>query len=154
MSITDNYTTDTLPDNNDVKYPETPCATPFQTISNKPYINYDGFGKQIGYFWYYGDLIDLNFDITGNIVYEDNSTYQEAAEFLKDKKLVLTLYTYNYQKLTEQIIDGAVDATFTIDAELSQKMVPGIYYCSLKIIQDTTTIYTLFGPSSCVLQVR
>ena len=132
-----------------------PLENKFEEIrTNKPYAEYDADGYQTGYFWYHGDTINLQFTIDGDVTDEENSTYQTADEFLSDKKVVVTLYNFRYQVIDEKVFDGNSVITYEIDSELSQKIIPGVYYCSLKIIQDTTTIYTLFGPDDCVFTVK
>ena len=141
MSIFSNYI-----DANNQNIETTYTPPQFNLIrSNKPYVSYDEYGIQDGYFWYYGDIINLEFTIEGNVTDE---------EFLSDKKVVVTLYNFRYQVIDEKVFDGNSVITYEIDSELSQKIIPGVYYCSLKIIQDTTTIYTLFGPNDCVLTVK
>ena len=150
MSIFSNYI-----DNNNQNIETTYTPPQFNLIrSNKPYISYDEYGIQDGYFWYYGDIINLEFTIEGNVTDEENSTYQTADDFLQGKQIVVTLYNFRFEVVDEKVFDGNTTITYEINKELSDKLIPGVYYATLKVIQDTATIYTLFGPNDCVLTVK
>lgn len=153
MSIFSNYD-NTIADNDNVSYPTCDCSKFNNIRAKKPYADYNAEGTQIGYFWYHGDTINLEFTIEGNVTDEENSTYQTADDFLQNKKCVVTLYNFRYEVVDEKVFNGNTTVTYEISKELSDKLIPGVYYCSLKIIKDTTTIYTLFGPNDCVLTVK
>lgn len=56
---------------------------PDLTAERLPYELYDPQGKFIGYCWHYGDSIDLQFVISGDVVYSDKDYYVDAPTFLK-----------------------------------------------------------------------
>ena len=70
----------------------------------RPYEEYNDKGELIGYYWNYGDTVDLEFDIDGKITIEDNNNpqYIEAAEYIKDKKVVINIYDYRGDIIARQ----------------------------------------------------
>ena len=69
--------------------------------TSKPYELYDAKGELEGYFWHYGETINLDFSITGEIILDDGSLsgdYIDAADFLKDKLYAVKLYDFRFSK--------------------------------------------------------
>lgn len=59
--------------------PPKPCDDKLiQECVKKPYEEYNAEGKLIGYYWYYGDTINLEFNIDGDIIVEDNAIIYTA----------------------------------------------------------------------------
>lgn len=63
-NISDDYIPNNMPKGNN------------RCSNKKPYTKYDADGKECGYYWYYGDTMNLAFTITGEIsVYGDSIVY-------------------------------------------------------------------------------
>ena len=63
--------------------------------NSKPYELYNAKNELEGYFWYYGDSINLDFSITGEVILDDGSAsgeYIDANDFLKDKLYAIKIY--------------------------------------------------------------
>lgn len=113
-----------------------PFEQPKPLVSNviyKPFEEYDAFGNLIGYWWYYGDTKNLEFNISGEIVVENESTYVDVEDFLSDKEIVVTIMNFRREPIKTQLFEGATTIVFPIDQTLSLEMRPGVYYCSLTI---------------------
>lgn len=41
--------------------------------NNTPYAEYNAEGEIVGYYWYYGDTVDIQFDITGELTVEQDA---------------------------------------------------------------------------------
>ena len=100
---------------------------------NKPYVDYDAFGNVQGYWWYYGDTVNLEFNISGEAVYEgipeiidepeiigETNTspnaignYINVSDFLSDKEILIQLYNFRQEEL---VIDKKIiQKTFGIE---------------------------------------
>ena len=152
-NIAQNYT----PNNVCPPCPPKPCAPPSKLdpcIPNKPYADYNAEGELIGYWWYYGDAVDLQFDIDGEVVYEGSEQYIPVGDFLKDKQIIVRLFNFRREMIAEKFYPGSTQIIFSIDKELSKKLVKSVYYCSLLITNNEDLNYTLFYQSDCTLTVK
>lgn len=121
----------------------------------KPLEELDANGNLVCYSWNQGDTINLGFNITGNIQYDDSSAYEDAATYLSGKTMQLNLYNFRYEVIYTATIDASTTPVFTIDKTLSASLVSGIYYCSLTIIDTTNNINTtVFNVTDGKLRVR
>ena len=91
---------------------------------------------------------DAEFDTQGN-----KSVYINAADYLKDKHVSITLYNFRMETIHKVTIDAKTQVILTIDTELSKRMNKGIYYCSLNVFNDETNI-VVFDSHDCVLLVK
>lgn len=124
--------------------------------NSKPYELYDAKGELEGYFWYYGDSINLDFSITGEVVLDDGSMsgqYIDASDFLKDKLYAIKLYDFRLNEIYTQVGQASSNIILNIDKELSNKLVKGIYYCSLEI-SNSTYCEKIFDSTDCKLLVK
>ena len=129
----------------------TPCKSDL-TIKKKPLEEYDASGALIGYSWYYGDQVVLEFNTTGNVVYdegyiEDASTYFSVASVAAGKRLLkLQFFDFRYEEVYCAIQEASVDAKFYINNATSERFVRGAYKCKLTLIQvdaeDETKVQT------------
>ena len=156
--------------------------------NTKPYELYNAKGELEGYFWHYGDQIDLEFSLQGELTLDDDTptgNYIDVQDFLEDKNIIIRLYDFRfniiyskvsniqYEAMTSPAKDNIIDyidggtafsdsslnpdveptAKLSIDAELSKKLVKGVYYCSLEV--DGHSFHeTLFAPQDCKLLVK
>lgn len=66
MFMNYNYiNSDTIPNNNK--------KTINRCLHKEPFTNYDKDGNVTGYYWYFGDTVVLNFNISGEVIVEDGS---------------------------------------------------------------------------------
>lgn len=137
-----------------------PCPPPCESnskldpcIPNKPYADYSIDGELIGYWWYYGDAVNLEFNIDGEVTFEGSDEYITAEDFLKDKQVVVRLFNFRREMIAEKTYPGSTKIIFSIDKEFSKKLVRSNYYCSLLITSDDLN-YTLFYQEDSKLTVK
>ena len=79
MGIFDNYQNldnAYVPNNLAQSFPKKiPCCRP---QFRKPFEEYNAEGKLIGYYWYYGNTVSLQFNITGEIIVESDDIIYSA----------------------------------------------------------------------------
>lgn len=66
----------------------------------KPYALYDAKGELEGYYWYYGDHIELEFELFGELTQDDDTgtgTYVDITDFIKDKIFTFTIYNFRHE---------------------------------------------------------
>lgn len=163
--------------NNLAKYQQRPCSyTKFNSNNiTYPYELYNAKGELEGYFWHYGDQIELAFELSGELTLENETgtgEYVDITDFIKDKVFTFRLFNFRHEIIYEitkpgtQVMlapncplgDGIIDIptptlSICIDSELSKKLVKGIYYCSL-IASGESFKETLFDTSDCKLLVK
>ena len=179
--------------------------------ASKPYEEYNVKGELEGYFWRYGDTLNLEFNLDGEITLEgdaiivsgvgqaptvhtvgkvgqrlynitdfksytcvavtsgkyvwqedevftypssaERSVYVSASDYLKDKNVEVTIYNFRMEPICKKVYTGSTIIIFPIDKELSDTLVKGIYYCSLRVFTDTTSVLA-FEPTDCKLLVK
>lgn len=135
---------------------------------NKPYEDYNAEGKLVGYWWYYGDTVNLDFEITGEVTYEGNDMYLTPAEFLQDKMITIQLYNFRHDEVKigkellkkvyryeDLIIEGdKARAVFPIDKNTSKELLRGVYFISLKVWSDDSLEKVIFSESDAILTVK
>ena len=121
---------------------------------NKPYSEYNIEGELVGYFWYYGDAVDLEFNIDGQVTYEGNDSYVTAEDFLKDKQIVIRLFNFRRELLDERYYKGSTKVIYSIDKDFSKKLVRSTYYISVLVTNSNDLNYTLFAQQDCTLIVK
>lgn len=94
----DNLQQNYVPNNLDKKFP-TPrhCPKVMPCRPDKPYEMYNELGELIGYFWYYGDTVTLQFDIFGEYTVEQNAIiYYESGQVpTTETKSIVGGHCYN-----------------------------------------------------------
>lgn len=138
----------------------TTICPPCTAIRKKPLEEYDAFGKLIGYSWYYGDQIVLEFNITGNVVY-DSGVYEDVSTeggFLHKKKLRLQFLDFRYEVIYDVILPAAATTKFYINNVTAERFVRGAYRCKLTLIDDTDEqdiqTYTLIDVDQYIFCVK
>lgn len=121
---------------------------------NKPYEKYNAEGELIGYYWYYGDTINLEFTIEGEVTYEGSNEYVDAAEFMKEKQVTIELYNFRRELITTRTLAGSNVIVFEIDEALSKELIRGNYYCTLTVFDNSGLNKTLFYQDDCTLFVE
>lgn len=131
-------------------------------LPNKPYEQYDAKGNLIGYWWYYGNTITLDFDITGEVTYEGNDKYLTPDEFLKDKEIKLEVFNFRFEKIFSKVYnykmmkqeDGRIAVIFDILPDLANQLVKGIYYVSLTVWKEGELVDTIFGTDNATFTIK
>lgn len=161
-SMFDGY--DTLMDNYAPTKPFPPCPPPpkpdckFNPLKPiMPYATIDELGNITGYWWHYGDTINLEFDLEadGEITIFGSDVYLTVEDFLKSVKCdaVVTLYNFRHEVIAKKTFIATPTVVFPIDEELSKKLVKGTYYCTLTISSADLTD-TIFYAEDCVFTVK
>lgn len=83
----------------------------------------------------------------------DRSVYMDASDYLKGKTALITLYNFRMEPIYEYSVEATPFIVFPIDAELTSKLVKGIYFCSVRIYNSTMS-QTVFSPEDCKLLVK
>lgn len=112
----------------------------------KPLEVYDIKGNLVGYCWNRGDTVNLGFNITGNVQY-DEGAFEDAATYLDGKTLQFNIYNFRYEVIYTITVTATTTPVFAINKELSDSLKAGNYYCSLTVIDTVnklnTTIFTI-----------
>lgn len=160
-NLSDNY----IPSNS--CYPS--CPKPSNNCLNlepchptKPYYtDYDIEGNIAGYWWYYGNTLNLEFTIEGEITIEGSSNWipveeDEVQNYLSDKLITIRLYNFRREIIYTKVLEATSNViTFPIDQELSNMLVRGIYYCSLNVSDKNLEFdQTILQLEDCVLNVK
>lgn len=210
QDIANNY----VPNNLVCSFPVGKSYTKLDPVkSSKPYEEYDVKGELIGYSWYQGETLNLEFTIDGEIVVESDaiiysahgdapdtttvgsvgqraynivdlrswtcttvvpgqgyiwieddefehdlcdaskSVYVSATNYLSDKQLELQILNFRFEPIHTQLFNGTSRLLFTIDTDLSSKLLKGVYYCSLTVVTDTLRM-PVFGAKDCTFIVK
>jgi len=120
------------------------------------YADYDIEGNLVGYWWYYGNTFDLEFNIEGEITVEGSLQWSPIDEFIDGKLVTMNLYNFRREIIYTQVIKATSSKViFSIDQELSNKLVRGVYYCSLSISDEKLGFdQTVLQMEDCVLNVK
>lgn len=126
---------------------------------NKPYEIKNITGELLGYFWYYGNSIDLTFDIYDNsdeAAFTAESTYVTIQDYLQFCDLTVTLFdAYNWSIVHQEKLQAKGNVvTLHINAELSSKIVKGKYRIQLVASHPSGYNETIFSTDDCILEVR
>ena len=129
-----------------------------QNNPNKPYEVVDARGVLTGYFWYYGNSVDLTWDIVGEVTTTQDN-YVDVVDMVKYLIITATIYDWKMCKVEEiklipTIEDNKVSVTLSINGELSQKLVKGVYEISLTASNAQGYNETLFDTGVCKFEVR
>lgn len=110
-----------------------PMLKPLQPV--KPYEEYNAEGQLIGYWWVYGDTINLEFDLSGYVTIDDDDTYVEIRDFIKDKEIYVQLYNFRHEQIASMNFNGSdyQEVTYSV-AKKVNRFTQGIYY----VLEDDT----------------
>lgn len=140
MNIFDNY--DNLKDqyipSNMNRKPCPPKANPFldPAIPKKPYCEYNAEGNIVGYWWPYGNTVNLEFELDGGVTTEGN--YIDVRDFIKDKQLQIKLYNFRHEVIDTKVYDGKDYQKFIEVNHITDKTT-GIFY----IYDEETDSYNI-----------
>ena len=98
------------------------------------------------YMWVPNGTVKYDPDLT-------RSVYIDAKDYLKDKMVDFKIFDFRMNENYLKTIKGTESARFEISPDLSKKMLPGIYSCSLSVYNDEMN-QKIFGNDSCKLLVK
>lgn len=126
------------------------------SVERKPMEEYNILGELIGYSWSYGNPVVLEFNTTGDVVYDDIGVVEDAEVYLSNnKKLKLELLNFRFETVYEQVQTASACAKFYIDKETSLTLPRSNYYCVLTLMDDQNNVdITLFDENCCKLVVK
>ena len=120
-----------------------------------PYTEYNAEGDIVGYYWYYGDTVNLVFEIDGETTVEDKLEYVDVSDTLEGMKAKIDIYNFRYENIYSYTTDASTEITLSIGKDLSNTMIKGIYYITLTVFDETTQTYIpLFKDKDCTVTVK
>ena len=160
------------PNNFQQCFPMVPPNNSIQEVSvNKPYELKNPDGSLKGYFWYYGNSVELVFNLSGQITSVAGDNYVTINQVLKSLTLIGSIYDFRHNKIlsfsneigaeypliletgnTEEV-EGAI-VSMNITREISLKLIKGNYYIDLIATHPSGYCETLFDADSCVFEVK
>lgn len=148
-----NIPTSYTPNNYQKQYPNIQDSNIEPVNPNKPYELKNIKGEIIGYFWYYGNSVNLTFDIEG--VYTNGNSYTEVADYLQNCTLTATIFDLKWNIAHQEALTPIGNtATLSLNNEKSSKLVKGKYTIQLVATHPTGYNETIFGTNDCILEVR
>ena len=136
-----------------------PCNTYNKKLINEkkyrqPFEEYDNQENFIGYGWRYGDSVVLEFTTEGEVTQEDFGIYETADAYMSGKIVTLTIYDFRYETVFTDKLEASTCVKFCIDEHTSERLVKGVYRCSLVLEDESGTGYQLVSPEDYVLVVK
>ena len=117
-----------------------------------PLVAYNKFDEPIGYTWNYGDSVYLEFETTGNVVYDGNDIIngapaidgfvEDAKTYLAGKKFKVELYDFRYNVVAHCECDAAPVVRILSDSFYPCSLVKGVYKLKATIIDEKNNILT------------
>ena len=150
-----NIPTSYTPNNYQQNYSQQEDTNISSINNNKPYEMRDIKGDLIGYFWYYGNSIDLVFDIEGE--YTTPTSYIDVADYLQNCTLIATIFDFKWNIMYQEILSPKDNtAILSLNSEKSSKLIKGKYTIQLVATHPTGYNETLFAadPKNCILEVK
>ena len=158
-----------IPNNIEMKYNHQCKPQKLKIMSvNGLYEVYNVRGELLGYKWHCGDTPSLNFAIVGDFYTNPATLYSiggytqtlpteeetktSAEDYVKDSTIRIRILNFRMEEIFSTSVDGAVKFNFTVDSELAQKLVKGIYYLDIDLIKGEI-INTIFSDEDCTITV-
>ena len=145
-NISDNY----KPNNLICTFPVGKSYTKLDPVqASKPYEEYDSKGNLIGYFWHYGEILNLEFNIDGEITVEDGSIILTSKGSVPSPlEGALMQRAYNTADKRSWTCTDIVDNTFvwTEDAEFTyDESGKSVYVTAADYMKDKQVDVTLYN---------
>ena len=130
-------------------------------VGNIPYELYGENGRLRGYFWHYGDTVELHFLIDGGVD-TDEGTYVTAEDFLVGKSAEIIVYNFRREPVLKTVLDASTDIKLIIDYETSRKLLKGTYTLVLNIfkyneglgVQNESIYIPIVSGGDCILEIK
>ena len=145
-NISDNY----KPNNLICTFPVGKSYTKLDPVqASKPYEEYDSKGNLIGYFWHYGETLNLEFNIDGEITVEDDALILTSKGSIPSPlEGALMQRAYNTADKRSWTCTDIVDNTFiwTEDAEFTyDESGKSVYVTAADYMKDKQVCVTLYN---------
>ena len=128
-SIFDNYDNlkeQYIPSNmNNKPCPPPPNPKLDPAIPKKPYCDYNAKGELVGYWWPYGNTVNLEFELSGEATTDD--TYFDVRDFIKNKQIQIKLYNFRHEVIDTKLYDGKDYQSFVKVKGITKKSI-GLFY--------------------------
>ena len=138
--------------------PCNPCPPKVDfTQLRKPLTYYNAADEFLGYAWNYGDSIVLEFTTTGDVQYNEEGTWEDAATYLKGKKMHLDIRDFRYEVVYDATVDANTVVKFLIDETSSARLVKGVYTFQLTLIDEEAETQYVLMPGvneTCSLYIK
>lgn len=72
----------------------------------KPYEEYNAEGELVAFWWNYGNTVNLEFELSGYVTVDEDDTYVDVRDFIKDKKILIQLYNFRHEELVNKWYNG------------------------------------------------
>lgn len=133
-------------------------------IPKKPLVAYNKAGEPVGFTWNRTDTICLEFNTTGNVVYEEGDIpgiepglTEDAETYFTHSAKTLQLYIYDFRYNVVAFAEAPAHAktAFITTDILKTELVPGIYKLQLNLVDKNTNIqYSLIKGDDCQIFIR
>lgn len=150
FSLYDNQDKNYIPNNTRCSFSVGKSYTKLDPVSSrKPYEEYDAKGNLVGYFWYRGDSINLEFNIDGEIIVEDDAIILTAhKELPPSEEGKLNQRAYNISDKLSWTCTGIIDDTriWTKDRVFTYpENGKSVYVSANDYLKDKSVIVTLYN---------
>ena len=108
-----------------------PKANPFlnPAVPKQPYCEYNAEGNVVGYWWPYGNTVNLEFDLDGYVTIDGSDVYVDVRDFIKDKQIKIQIYNFRHEIIDTKLYDGKDYQSITYSrAPEVDKRTHGVYY--------------------------
>ena len=123
-------------------------------VPENPIAVYDANGVIIGYSWYYGDNIVLEFKTTGEVTEDSNLTTESLDYYLRGKKFELSFINFRYETVCTMTIDADEIVKFYIEGDIYKNLCRGVYTLKLNLLDESKQIVTtLFGTNNGLIYI-
>lgn len=120
-----------------------------------PLVSYNKFDEPIGFTWNYGDSIYLEFNTTGNVVYDELGYTEDAEMYLQGKKFKLNVYNVRGEVCAQCECDARTQVRILSDSFYPDSLVKGVYHLQLTLIdEDNNILTTLLGWDDCIIYIK
>ena len=156
MGMFDNYNiSPNFPNNLTQHFPQPPQCGSVGDRGGYPFTKYSNGGiTPDGYYWYYGDIIHLEFTIEGELVDDGQMEYIDIQDYVSHYPKLLTISNFRGESVIEQVIpSGDPVVSYTLTSTQAKLMMPGTYKLSLKLVMGDSTMLTLIGKDECTINI-
>jgi hypothetical protein len=127
-----------------------------QRLYQKPRMTDEG-----GYYWFKGETVKLTFDVFGDVKNDLDNTYVDAAKFMEDKDVTVTMYDYMGRVIRDWYIERpgtTIDVLIENNEEsndfFARDISTGTYQLSITAHNTIGMSLEIVNRLSCVLEVR
>lgn len=135
---------------------------------NKPFESYDENGNVVGYWWYEGDTVTLDFSIGGEVTIDQEiievingetitkniPVYVPINDFIKDKTITFNMYNFRGEVVLTQDFEGSTKVLFEIDQEMASILTKGTYTISLLLWNGESFNKTIYSKEDCIITIK